>query len=412
MHFGMHVGWPLLAAAVLAIYYLRKPALDLPEARGTMARLLAFFSVALFMVWTPFDFWPFLPRVFGFVQFPYRLLMFVVFWAALLGGYAVVQLFKGQMRFEHLVLGIVLVGLYMASGLAPQRASATITVENEISHPDMNRASATNYIINPTTLVRTTFFTDNTNWAEWQNGLVDLTQRLNYPPEGAFPAPRRGDRLHLQGVVPEKYQNPVTLTISMNDQVLAAPSLPPGPFNLVIPMRTSFPGERVRLALRPDRYLQPEAEDLLRQPPTLMPSLVLHTLKLERHPAHRNKRSVGIASRAQSWSGRHAPTYTITTRAPGIVKLPVLYYPEMLHIRDNQKPVAYGNLGRFVAMELPPGRHIITVRFAGVVWANGISLVGWIGWVCGFLFLAWQRLRGRKQRVPDTDFRQPRRLAA
>jgi hypothetical protein len=43
------------------------------------------------------------------------------------------------------------------------------------------------------------------------------------------------------------------------------------------------------------------------------------------------------------------------------------------------RAVTPGNVGRFVALPLEPGRHDVDVEFTGVRWANGVSLVGWVG---------------------------------
>src|SRR3712207_8091120 len=42
----------------------------------------------------------------------------------------------------------------------------------------------------------------------------------------------------------------------------------------------------------------------------------------------------------------------VTLDRPTLVQLPVLYYPGLLTVRDNRQPVAYGNVGRFVALQL------------------------------------------------------------
>src|SRR5205823_3849823 len=86
-------GWSM-AGAVLVLYVLIAIAVMAPLGsralrlgaaiprphRSAMVRMLLFFTAALVMVWTPFDFWSYLPHVFSYVQFSYRLLMFVVLW--------------------------------------------------------------------------------------------------------------------------------------------------------------------------------------------------------------------------------------------------------------------------------------------------------------------------------------------
>jgi hypothetical protein len=73
----------------------------------------------------------------------------------------------------------------------------------------------------------------------------------------------------------------------------------------------------------------------------------------------------------------------VSARGPTLVVVPVLYYPRLLAVHVNGRPVPYGNLGRFVALELPPGEYRVEVWFTGVRWANAAGMVG-----LGILLLA------------------------
>jgi hypothetical protein len=397
MHFGLQVGWPVLAAVGLLLYYLRKPPVPVLSGRRAIVRLLAFFLLALFMVWSPFDFWRFLPGLFSYVQFSYRLLMFVVLWGSLLAGFALAQLFKGRMRFEHLVVCLVLVGLCTTPYLSPQKASATVWVEQEIAHPDMGRGgSDLAYLLSPKSLVKTTWVGRDVNWAEWEYGFVDGAHRLYFPGEGEFPAPRRGDTLRIEGLVPERFRTPVTFTAIMNSRVMAVRSLPPGPFRLAIPIDTTFPTSRVTLALRTDRYLDPEIHGLMPLAPPKSLGLYVWTLKLDRHPAHADSTAVVIPQGSAPAGSGQPVNQTINTPVPCLAQLPVLYYPGMLRVLDNGRPIPYGNMGRHVALELQPGNHVVSVRFVGVRWANLLSLGSWLGVLVAVLVIVSGKWRRRE----------------
>ncbi len=77
-HFGLQVGWPILAAIGTSLYALADAQVPRRWRRATMTRLLLAFGLAFLLVWSPFNFWRYLPGLFHFVQFSYRLLMFVV----------------------------------------------------------------------------------------------------------------------------------------------------------------------------------------------------------------------------------------------------------------------------------------------------------------------------------------------
>ncbi|QOV88805.1 6-pyruvoyl-tetrahydropterin synthase-related protein [Humisphaera borealis] len=92
---GLQIGWLVLAGVACAFiawtnafgrgrFSDHAPRRRLQ--RGLQVRLLVLWAVAIFIVWTPVDFWPFVPKLFYFVQFTYRLLGFVLLFGALLAA--------------------------------------------------------------------------------------------------------------------------------------------------------------------------------------------------------------------------------------------------------------------------------------------------------------------------------------
>ncbi|MDB5297232.1 MAG: hypothetical protein JWO31_3215 [Phycisphaerales bacterium] len=85
---GLQLGWLLLAGVLAAAAAVVAPGVGRFR-RGMMARLLGLWALAFAVVWQPFDFWPYLPGPYKFVQFTYRMLGFTSLFGALLGGLAV-----------------------------------------------------------------------------------------------------------------------------------------------------------------------------------------------------------------------------------------------------------------------------------------------------------------------------------
>jgi hypothetical protein len=71
------------------------------------------------------------------------------------------------------------------------------------------------------------------------------------------------------------------------------------------------------------------------------------------------------------------------------VQLPVLFYPNLIDLRIDGKPATYFPLahppGPYVltGITLEPGYHEVVARFRGLVWANVVSAVAWIGTLLG-----------------------------
>lgn len=108
---GLQIGWPILVLALVALLVgWRQPA-----RRPLLMRLFILWALAFFIAWSPFDFWNHVPRAFWFVQFPYRLLMFVVLFGAILSACALAALFPRRLPAWTAVALLGLLGLSIAS---------------------------------------------------------------------------------------------------------------------------------------------------------------------------------------------------------------------------------------------------------------------------------------------------------
>jgi hypothetical protein len=112
---GLQVGWPILAFILLAVVTLWWPRRATRGRRGWVLRLVVLWAIAFFVAWTPFDFWRHVPRAFWFVQFPYRLLMFTVLFGAVLGAFALSQLFPRRLPGGFTIALLAILGLSIAS---------------------------------------------------------------------------------------------------------------------------------------------------------------------------------------------------------------------------------------------------------------------------------------------------------
>ena len=275
MHFGLQFGWPIIAAVAVTLYGLLRRRAEIRPLRGTIARMLLLLGLAAFMVWTPFDFWKYLPHVFAFVQFSYRILMFVVLWGALLSAHALALFFKRQMRFEHTVACFLLLGLFTSPYLTPYESPTLVDPKEEIKHPNMGRGGASGvYLLSYD--------------AQIEN------MRLHPAEPGRVPA-----------------------LLELND----------------LPIQTR--------------------------------------------------------------TGK-TMTFTFTAPGPRYVQLPVLYYPGVLEVRVDGARAAYGNYGRFLALNLPEGDHVVRVRFVGLPECNVLSMACWLGVLGGGAWLACRSRAARR----------------
>jgi hypothetical protein len=392
-HFGLQVGWPILAAVGAAVYALAAPSpLPLcPGGRGkgvrrwrraTLTRLVLAFGLAFVLAWSPFDFWRFLPSLLHFVQFSYRLLMFVVLWGALLAAYALSLLFKAKMTGPQLAACVAALGVFAAPSLGPHTACQCTSVEQEAAHPEMGRGGANGlYLPAPACLGRTTFLHRDVNYADILSAGVLSTAGERV--EGVLPAPQAGDVLWLEGAAMDVGPGPVHLRVALDGAPFAAADLPPGPFRLSFPVASSFPGDRIQVVLLTDCLYR-----LAAPPAKARAAVLVSSLTLEPPPDGRDDDPPLITAAAAGCP----TTFMAHADRPALVRAPVLYYPGLLRVKIDGRPVMYRNLGRFVAVAVGPGDHAISARFVGLPWANALSLLGWVAVLAGMCLPAARRL--------------------
>lgn len=244
---GLQIGWPVLAGALMSMVGLVVArARRLRQLRRVTLRLLLLFLAAAFVAWTPFDIWSHVPRVFWFIQFPYRMLVFTSLLGAMLAACGLALCFRGtRVQGVAVALFLVLVG-----------------------------GAVVSYI------------------------------------------PRAG--LSFPTLVQAELDNPVCG--GLNDYVLSEPAAAASAFR-PDPTKRFVPIDQTRPLYRPGRRARVRFE----------------------------------------------------SAEPALLQIPALFYPGMLRVTDNGRAVAYGNIGRFVAVEVGAGSHAIEVRYVGVGWGNWVS---------------------------------------
>jgi hypothetical protein len=400
-HFGLQVGWPILAAVGLALLSLRHPGAARGGRRAAMVRLLLLFGVAFFLSWSPVDVWAELPALFGYVQFSYRLLMFVVLFGSLLAAYALTLAVPGRMYPIHLAAVVLAAGWCAAPYLSPHHGDRSLSIDQEIAAPNIGRGGAGAYFRpGAPSLVRTSLVHPDVNWIDdHTGGLLDwLETILHGKVWAALPAPVAGDALRVEGCIVPEVQGRLRLTITVDDVELAAPELPPGPYQLTLPLPPAPGKERIRVVLHGEPLAVPVEPP--HRVPLLKGSYAVSCLALLSGPHRPPAPKLLTAAEVQpnmEWG--HPSVLWIHPKAPTLVQLPITYYPHVLRVELDGRRTPTRHLGRFVAMELPPGPHLIRVRFEGVRWANIVSLASWATVAVALVCLAGVRLHGSRKRM-------------
>jgi hypothetical protein len=150
---GLQVGWPILAGVVLALIGFVLPRRTPAPRRLMISLLLAGISIAFFMAWSPVNFWRFLPKMLWYVQFPYRLLLFVVLFGSGLFASGLARLFPRRVPLWAASIVLAGVGLAVASYIPHGRAQWADYVPSLYRHPEIN--GLTEYLTAPDVMART-----------------------------------------------------------------------------------------------------------------------------------------------------------------------------------------------------------------------------------------------------------------
>src|SRR6185437_13942835 len=131
------VAWPMLLAVGTAIYvYINRGLIKKTYIDKFYGVLLLLFFLSFFMIWTPLNFWHYLPKYLTVVQFSYCLLAQLMWIGTILFAWAISWIFQDKLDKRHLMVGVLLLGIANGSWLHTNESSKK-TIENIVQNPDM-----------------------------------------------------------------------------------------------------------------------------------------------------------------------------------------------------------------------------------------------------------------------------------
>ncbi len=404
-HLHPAVGWPMLAGWAVVFYTLvTQPALLWRRAALRFARpLLALFVVALFMTWSPFDFWSVLPRFLRVTQYPYRILTQVMWPGALLSAYALVILFRAQLGALHVAAGLLLLGMAVSSYLPTVEAS-TVVIDRLVQRPDIGFGK-NDYLVQRKSLDSAEIvagvelpLVDVDGWLLLDD-IVDI--------RGLARSSSSSLALEVKGEVPGGiFGGPIRLSALLEGERITSIQLPEGPFRWEVSLeravspRSAGRAGPVRLQVVSDKVFHMRDVD-----PTSVDrrALAVRAAVVTLRGAAPEQTALPV-TQTQGRCVRQSLETTCTISVPpevGLAQLPVLFYPSLLDVRVNGQAVAYVPLAHqtyaLVGVRLPPGSHDISVRFRGLAWANWVSAAAWLvaAAAIALSFVRIPSLRGR-----------------
>lgn len=392
------IGWPILLSVGAIVFAWMMKKIQQETDKRICTTLLCLFFIAFFAVWSPVDFWRYLPSYFNLIQFPYRLLTQVTWIGVLLFSYAAnVFLFPSKSKKNNtecsFIVGVLLIGLASSSWLITNKSGST--VEDVLKTPTI--LSAQDYLVDANRIFNPLFHQSEQKLI--QKGMIGLKYEQTYQeypidwlilnktisiksPRATKDNPSFG--LEIAGSIAYLFKKPITLTALFNQHIIAKKTITTNYFNWKVPLFSSTQN------ILPSFFTLQFKSD---------PSYILHDIFPESKDTQPRAVSVNYI-RFIDWPLMPATQTQKYCRLSGIktichidflknstwVQLPLLYYHDLLNITiDGQSAsIISHSLSEknqsdvLTDIWLTPGKHTITAYFRGSSWANTISIIAWI----------------------------------
>lgn len=382
-----NIGMPVLLAAVICGYaYLKKSTSVSKHADFLLGSLLAMFFIAFLLVWSPINFWQWLPQSLLATQYSWRFLGQTAWIGALLSAWAACWVFRSNFDARHMVFGtLILITIAVAS--IPLIKFDHLELNDELQNPVLP-VNPDSYLLDARKHNQLANIYDNVMIDPLMiiNGsayslLVNTSAVIPPPMLQAAKEPV----IILNGDIPESIstQN-LQLTAILNGNSYASRALSYGRFNWTIPVK-SFRDNNIPLTLQfavANTIDRKEQNSVLALPLSvalggfLKPDKVMSVQQTQSHCHQSNENTICVIN--------VPPTIAL-------VELPIFYYPDMLDIRLNGRSVNYYSVAYnshlIAGIKPEPGKtNLIKFRFRGLMWANYTSFAAWLLWLIIFLY--------------------------
>lgn len=379
--FHPSIGWPiLLAVAVCGYAYFTHQSMTTPRAQQWLLPLLLIFMVAFLLVWSPVNFWKVLPSVFMVGQRCWRVLAQVIWIGAILFSFATAYLFKEKLDLRHVMIGSLLIVMSAAAWFTEVK---TVDPASLYKNPKLiynENAYVLNFEKYPTLVDAI------------DNVLIDPSAKLKlntpYPLAKSLLelaiAPSIIFQAHIPATIAHAHPE---LSLSLNNKVIGKKTLTAGEMTWQVPLPDvkTVINEKNTPALQ---FNLPAPNPKIKVDQILLTGFI--------HPAEK----MDVDAIKKDCYTHHA-SIICKVNVPDTVKvleLPALYYPDLLKISINDKPVSYQSIlynGYLMTSVVPDAGklNVIKINFTGLHWANWVSLVAWGGWVLLVITLLIKRQR-------------------
>ncbi|OGT46635.1 MAG: hypothetical protein A3E83_06035 [Gammaproteobacteria bacterium RIFCSPHIGHO2_12_FULL_41_20] len=378
-----NIGLPILIAVSISIYavlYRVKP-LNRPIDNWLKPLLLLFFLM-LFLTWSPFNFWQWLPPSLLFLQYSWRLLGQITWIGALLFAWCLSWFFQGKITKNAGIiiafLSVLSVGTwFVSSNLQSTRFSEILPLIKDSDFYVIDAGKSPQFVnMVDNLLIDSVRFHQELDLRSLSPIIIPVALL-----QGAH-EPVLSVSGHVFGAMVNQ-----TVLLSANGVTVQKFLLMPGKFQWHISLRTILSSLKHVSILSLQFSVQNCNGRNCEKHAFAMP---LDEIILE---GFLSKKALLQVQQVQPYCQQQS-NMTCRLKVPAnvhLLELPVFYYPQLLTITLNNKVVPYFSVfyrNRLLTALIPEaGDNLISVQFRGLLWANYISAFAWQCWILLLVFV-------------------------
>lgn len=374
-----NVGLPILMAVLLSCYvFFQNKTYHHNQATKWLPSLIALFFVIFLLIWSPINFWKWLPQSFRVIQYSWRLLAHTAWIGALLFSFAICWLCHLKLNKLQTFAGIAFVILCSATGLFLHEDKLT----NYNSVID-SFIPGNPYLIDATKYPQFIHLVDSIllDSVKFNNQLTfNSIKPITIPTQWIKTAV--APFILIEGTIPNNISSPSSITASIGNKTIATYELKSGPMSWNIPIHLNK---------------KSNASITINFKINTKPNVIIPIKEIS-FGGILNPANIITANQIQP----HCQTQNETTecniyaqQTTQLIELPIFYYPKLLNITIDGAPTPYISIfykNNVITGIIPhPGKtNIIKIQFRGLLWANYLSAASWQLWI---LLLSYLVLR-------------------
>lgn len=377
------LGLPMLMAAGFCLYViLSRKHSNNKIADFWILPLVTLFLIVFFMIWSPINFWRWLPHTMAICQYSMRLTGQIMWIGALLFAWAFARLFQDKPGYQYILLGVFLSVLSTSAWYSlPEIQLAPIKMPDMVANPVVYW-KFDYYRIDEQKTTSLKKVSDNflLNLSGLDNELI--ANKIYYFPKSIFKnaiAPY----ISLLANFPEKI--PPNIQVIIDGKPVVSYAGQAGEFRWHIPIdlqKNIQPNEEFSLQFK----INDAADNIKMKVKKLLIGGFIDpatTITLEQARPHcKMQEDVTVCEIEASANTK-------------LIELPILYYPKLLRVTLNGEPVNYTSVMNdnqlIAAIKANPSEiNVIKMQFVGLPWANWVSLFSGLLWLA---ILVWMKLK-------------------